>query len=201
MTDGHLQIAVDGSLSSDSFRAGRMSAAAESGQNPPPAVQKRRLFVTLLSVATLQGQSRTLTRSRTTPTGIGNPHCKVAYLSVGARATIYEDLRGKMVAAAQALGREIIVLEADSPRDIEAVFVAIVEQQAGALIVGPFTSLATPVNRQKIIELAARYGIPAMYLNRQYVAFGGLMSYAGASRDAFRQLGAEYVAPILRGAK
>jgi len=106
-----------------------------------------------------------------------------------------------MVAAAQALEREIIVLEADSPSDIETVFVAIVEQQAGALIVGPFISLNTPLNRPKIIELAARYAIPAMYPNRVYADFGGLMSYSAGGRGAFRQLGAEYVAPILRGAK
>jgi putative tryptophan/tyrosine transport system substrate-binding protein len=106
-----------------------------------------------------------------------------------------------MLAAGRALGREIIVLEVRR-FDFEAAFATLVEQGADALIVGSFSSfLNPPRNRDKILELAARHKITAMYPNRQYAVHGGLMSYDSDSVAAVRQLGSHYVGPILKGAK
>jgi putative ABC transport system substrate-binding protein len=66
---------------------------------------------------------------------------KVAYLSAGADAPIFEDLRSRTVAAGQALGREIVVLEIRSNVDLEPAFATLVEQGAGAVIHGDFAAL------------------------------------------------------------
>src|SRR5262245_16775275 len=106
-----------------------------------------------------------------------------------------------MLGAGRALGREIIVSEVRHFA-FEAAFATVVEQRADALIIGDFTVFLNPGNRDKILELAARHKIPAMYPNRAYAVHGGLMSYNHSEFDVTaRQLGSHYVARILKGAK
>jgi hypothetical protein len=113
-------------------------------------------------------------------------------------------LRGQVVPMREMfsglVNREIVVLEVNPSRGIEAAFAALLEQQAGALIIGNFTTFSLPQNRRAIIELAARNKIPAMYPSRLYPSFGGLMSY-GADRDDYHRLGVQYVGQILKGTK
>jgi putative tryptophan/tyrosine transport system substrate-binding protein len=123
----------------------------------------------------------------------------IAYLSGPSDSPIFEDLKDDMLAAGRALGREIIVSEVRR-FDFEAAFATAVEQRADALIIGDFTVFLNPGNRDKILELAARHKIPAMYPNRAYAVHGGLMSYNQFDVTA-RQLGSHYVARILKGAK
>jgi putative tryptophan/tyrosine transport system substrate-binding protein len=125
----------------------------------------------------------------------------VAYLSGPSGAPIFEDLRGKMLSAAQALGRQIVVLEARGDLDLDVVFATLVERHAGALIVGTFTSFEEPSSRQKIIELAARHKVPTMYPSPIYPLAGGLMSYSADIVRVYRQLGVDYVGRILKGTK
>jgi putative ABC transport system substrate-binding protein len=68
----------------------------------------------------------------------------VAYLSASSRAPVFKDLRDNILAAAQALGRRLIVLEARSVVDLDTAFATLVDQRAGALVVGAFTSLEEP---------------------------------------------------------
>jgi hypothetical protein len=49
-----------------------------------------------------------------------------------------------MLSATQALGRQIVVLEARGDLDLDVVFATLVERHAGALIVGTFTSFEEP---------------------------------------------------------
>ena len=106
-----------------------------------------------------------------------------------------------VLAAAQALGREIVVLEAERDADFTAAFATIAERQAGALLVGAFTSFADARHRRMIVELAARYKIPTMYPGPLFTSFGGLMSYSPDFIDTDRQLGFQYVGRLLKGAK
>jgi putative ABC transport system substrate-binding protein len=103
-----------------------------------------------------------------------------------------------MLAAAQALGRQLTVLEARGSREIEMAFSTLVERGARALIVAVSPFLMD--NSDKIQALAAHHMIPAIYPFRQYALDGGLMSYGGDTREAYRQAGV-YVGRILKGAK
>jgi putative tryptophan/tyrosine transport system substrate-binding protein len=120
----------------------------------------------------------------------------IAYLSLPI-SPVSEDLKSDMLSAARALAQEVIVLEVRR-FDFETAFTTLAEQRAGALMVGNFTSFRS--NRHKIVELAARDKIAAMYPHRQYVVDGGLMSYA-ARRHGPHELALNYVGQILKGAK
>ena len=101
-------------------------------------------------------------------------------------------------AAASAMGQQIEVLYASTGREIDAAFTTLVQRRAGALHVGTGGFLHS--QRERIIALAARNGIPAMYIWREAVAAGGLMSYAPSINDAYRQAGI-YAGRILKGEK
>ena len=108
----------------------------------------------------------------------------------------YEDQKSQILAAARALGRQVIILETRSDLDYEAAFKTLVQREAGALIVSP-----SPFrNSNEILALAARYKIPTIYPRRDYVEAGGLMSYAADYADTFRQAGT-YTGRILKGEK
>jgi putative ABC transport system substrate-binding protein len=100
--------------------------------------------------------------------------------------------------AAQALGRELVVVGADSEPEIDASFAMMAEQRIGALVV---TADGFLIGRQdQIVALAARHAVPTMYPLGQYVHAGGLMSYGANLTDAYRETGA-YVGRILNGTK
>ena len=104
-----------------------------------------------------------------------------------------------MLAAGRALGREIIVLGVRN-LDFEAAFARLVEQGLGALIVGNYTLFGAPSNRNKILELAARHKVPAIYTDRRYSGNGGLMSYGASITEQARNAGL-YTGRILEGEK
>ena len=82
--------------------------------------------------------------------------------------------------------------------EIEGAFKTATDARAGALFVS--ASAAFFVHRQRVVELAARYRLPAVYELRPFVEAGGLMSY-GADIDDIWRHAAVYVDKILKGAK
>jgi len=101
-------------------------------------------------------------------------------------------------ASAQALGLQLQVVEARGPADFDRAFSEMSAKGAGALLV-----LATPVfdiERQRIVDLAARNRLPSVYASRNYVESGGLMCYGPNFADLYRRA-AGYVDKILKGAK
>jgi putative tryptophan/tyrosine transport system substrate-binding protein len=100
--------------------------------------------------------------------------------------------------AARALGREIAVHKAATEQAIDAEFEAMHQRRLDSVVV-----TADPLfnfNRTRVVSLAARYRIPAVYQWREFVADGGLMSYGPSIADAYYQAGA-YSGRILKGAK
>jgi putative tryptophan/tyrosine transport system substrate-binding protein len=106
--------------------------------------------------------------------------------------------RNEIRAAAQTLHQQLVVLDVNSDRDIETAFATIVARGAGALLVGSGTFLNS--NRERIVALAARHRVPAIYSQREAAVAGGLMSYGTSLTDAYRQAGV-YVGRILKGEK
>jgi putative tryptophan/tyrosine transport system substrate-binding protein len=100
--------------------------------------------------------------------------------------------------AAQALGVELLRVEASSPEAFDGAFVAMTRAHAGALLV-----LGDPVfsqHRSRLAELVATSRLPAIYRVREHVEAGGLMSYGPSLSDTWRRA-ATYVDKILKGAK
>ena len=124
----------------------------------------------------------------------------IGYLSGPAISPIFEDRKSEMLAAGRALGRKIVVLEVRY-FNFEAAFTALVEECGDALIVGSFTLFRSPHNCSKMLELAARHRIAAMYPARQFTDRGGLMSYDSDTLGVARRLGSHYVGRILNGAR
>jgi putative ABC transport system substrate-binding protein len=106
-------------------------------------------------------------------------------------------LTSDLLAAARALGRQVVVLECRGDGDFEAAFTTLVQRQPSALLVSAFPLAFN--NRPKILALAARHKIPTIYAQPQYVLEGGLMSYVGVG--SLRQIGSYFVPQILKGAK
>ena len=106
--------------------------------------------------------------------------------------------RDRVLAAAHSLGLNVLIFEANYDRDLERVFMDIVEQRAEALMVDS-TLLALNSGRT-IIALAERHKIPAVYPFLYQARRGSLISY-GAIMENYRQAASQYVAPILKGAK
>ena len=90
------------------------------------------------------------------------------------------------------------IFRVNSDHDFEAGFAAFVAGGAAALMVigGAFMFS----NRDRIVALAARHKLPASYPLREFVAAGGLMSYAPSITEAYRQVGI-YAGRILKGDK
>ena len=101
-------------------------------------------------------------------------------------------------AAASASGQPIEVLYVGSEREIETAFTTLVQRGAGALLSGIGGFLLS--QSERVVALAARHRIPAIYGQREYVLAGGLMSYAASFFDVYRQAGI-YAGRILKGEK
>jgi ABC-type uncharacterized transport system substrate-binding protein len=99
--------------------------------------------------------------------------------------------------AAQSLGMRLQFVEVRGHADVDRAFSDMTSARAGALIV-----LSTPMfftERRRLVDLAAKNRLPAVYPLRDFVDAGGLMSYGPNIADMFRRA-ATYVDKILKGA-
>jgi putative ABC transport system substrate-binding protein len=106
--------------------------------------------------------------------------------------------RSEILAAAQAMGQRLLVLDVGSDRDIEVAFATIAQRGADALFVGGGAFMNSL--RERIAALAARHKLPSIQPLRDHAAAGGLMSYGASQSDAYRQVGI-YAGRILAGEK
>ena len=101
-------------------------------------------------------------------------------------------------AAAQAVGRQLVLAYAKNAAEIDAALAMFKERSIAGFLLGAdafFTS-----QRTQIIILATRYGWPAIYQWREFVEAGGLASFGANLFDSYRQVGI-FAARILKGEK
>jgi putative tryptophan/tyrosine transport system substrate-binding protein len=101
-------------------------------------------------------------------------------------------------AAAQTLGKRLLIVEAAAESEIEKAFATLVEQRAAALLI-PSEALFNSLPDQ-LVALAARHALPAIYAYSDFAKIGGLMSYGVSFTDPFRQAGV-LTGRILKGEK
>jgi putative ABC transport system substrate-binding protein len=115
------------------------------------------------------------------------------------RAAIGRALQLKEIrAAALALNLKLEEIEIQDAKDLESAFQTAKQKRVGAI-----TMIATRpffIERKRIVELAGKHRLPAIYVQKEFVDEGGLMSYGVDYVDLYRRA-AVYVDKILKGAK
>jgi putative tryptophan/tyrosine transport system substrate-binding protein len=122
---------------------------------------------------------------------------RVGYLQLG---SILSDLQLKELRPA-ALALKLKLEEIETQPDakgLESSFQTAKQKQVGAIMTTPGRRFFA--ERKRIVELAGKYRLPAIYPEKEFVDEGGLMSYGEDSTDQFRRA-AVYVDKILKGAK
>jgi putative tryptophan/tyrosine transport system substrate-binding protein len=92
---------------------------------------------------------------------------------------------------------EEIETEPDT-RGLESAFQTAKQKQVGAIMITAGRRFGA--ERKRIVELAGKHRLPAIYADKAFVEAGGLMSYGNDLTDLYRRA-AGYVAKILKGAK
>ena len=121
----------------------------------------------------------------------------VAFLVNPTNAVVQDEI-GDAQVAADALGQNLLVVEASSERDFDAAFAAITQKRAAALLMQTDPFLESM--RGKLVGLAAQHAVVAVSPYLDYAAAGGLLSYGSSITDALRLVG-NYAGRILKGEK
>jgi putative ABC transport system substrate-binding protein len=100
--------------------------------------------------------------------------------------------------AAAALRLKLQMHDAREPQQIDDAFAEMTRGRAGAVLV--VSDVMFTAQHGRIVDLAARHRLPGIFVWREFVEAGGLMSYGPSRADMYRHL-ASYVDKILRGAK
>jgi len=124
------------------------------------------------------------------------PSAKVIGYLVNPTNPSLEAETGDMHAAMRSHDLEFCDQHVRNAQEIDAAFVRFAQQRVDAIVAA--ADVFFIVQRDQLVALAARYGLPASYHAREIVAAGGLMSYGPSQLDAYRQAGV-YTARILKG--
>ena len=125
-------------------------------------------------------------------------HTMLVALVVNPNAGNSEPIIEDMQETARMKGVQLRVLKAGTEAEIDVAFATLVQQRASGLVVVPDAVFDN--RREQLVALAARYAIPAIYFAREFVAAGGLISYAASASSTWRQVGI-YAGRILKGEK
>jgi putative tryptophan/tyrosine transport system substrate-binding protein len=100
--------------------------------------------------------------------------------------------------AARRVNQPLLILNVSTEGNLDQAFATLTERKAGGVLVtaDPFFN----TQRDRLIVLAARHAIPAIFDSREYAVGGGLMSYGANYTDTYRLAGI-YAGRILGGAK
>ncbi len=123
---------------------------------------------------------------------------KLSRVGVLTTSTTQQSLMMELEAAAHSLGLEMTRLEVRVPDDLEPALAAAAKDRVGAIL--PLSSPLFAAEKQRIVNLATKHRLPAMYEHRDFTEAGGLLSYGPDIFDVFRRA-AGYVDKILKGAR
>jgi putative tryptophan/tyrosine transport system substrate-binding protein len=101
-------------------------------------------------------------------------------------------------AAAQAVGVQVVPIEARTLEEIEAGFAAMTRAHIDALVIASDALIG--MQQRQIADLAIKHGLPSVAQGAGYARSGGLMGYGLNGLDSYRSA-AVYVDKILKGAK
>jgi len=125
---------------------------------------------------------------------------KLARVGILLPAPLASDLQLKELRpAALALKLKLEEIETQlDPEGLDSAFQTAKQKQVGAIMT--MSTRGFFAERKRIVELAGKYRLPAIYFQKEFVDEGGLMSYGVDYDDLYRQA-AVYVDKILKGAK
>src|SRR5262249_41540075 len=120
----------------------------------------------------------------------------VGYLDNSRLSGAFETNVESVTTTARIKGRELVVFDAGTEREVETAFTRMALQRVRALVVSPDPFLTT--RQEQIIALAAQSALATIYATRGAVVLGGLMSYGTRTNDMYRLAGI-YAGRILKG--
>jgi putative ABC transport system substrate-binding protein len=103
----------------------------------------------------------------------------------------------RLQVAARSVGQPLLVIPAGTEAQVDEAFATMAQRDIAGIVFG--ASVFFQVVSDKIIALAAKHAIPAVYEWREFVTAGGLMSYSTSRTEIGRQMG-NYAGRILKGA-
>jgi putative ABC transport system substrate-binding protein len=107
-----------------------------------------------------------------------------------------EQVTRRIADAARTIGIKLSVFKASDDSELATAFLTMSQEGIGALLLG--TDPYFFARREKMVSLSAQYKVPTMYFFREFVAAGGLVSYATSAADEYRQIGI-YAGRVLNG--
>ena len=102
--------------------------------------------------------------------------------------------------AARQLGLQLHSMEISNTGNYESAFKEAIKAGSSAIAVVRHRQSQTSVNQKRIIELSAKYALPAIYYREDFVEQGGLMSYGADELEPFKRVAA-IIDKILKGMK
>jgi len=126
------------------------------------------------------------------------PQARVIAVLVNPNTPSAERIVGDMQETARAKGVQLSVLKANTEAGIDAAFGSLVELHARALVVAGDAFFNS--QRERLVSLASRYAVPAIFMWSDFTAAGGLISYGIDTIAMFREAGI-YAGKILNGVK
>jgi putative tryptophan/tyrosine transport system substrate-binding protein len=123
---------------------------------------------------------------------------RVAVLYDPATRVSVIDVKDVLPSSARALRVTLQPWEIRAEEGLEKVFVALNKDRPDGLYVSP--GPLTLANRKRIADFSLKSRLPSIYVRREFVEAGGLMSYGADIADAYRLI-ATYIDKILKGAK
>jgi putative tryptophan/tyrosine transport system substrate-binding protein len=112
-------------------------------------------------------------------------------------ANVVDTMERDVLEAGKVLGRHVDMIKAHSPDEIEVAFERVHSIGAGGVLVSVDPYFLTQANR--LVTLASRHRLPALFWRREFCDAGGLMCYGSNPKETYVQVGG-YTGRILKGA-